>query len=43
MAAFELQVYTRTLSGLGMALEFVSVRDGEIARTVKGQLTKFSD
>lgn len=40
---FELQVYTRTLSGLGMALEFVSVRDGEIARTVKGQLTKFSD
>lgn len=36
----ELQRYTRTLSGGGMELTFIAVRDGERLRTVKGRLVK---
>ena len=41
--AYEMQVYKRTLSGLGMALEFRRIIDGELARTAKGCLIKFAD
>ncbi len=41
--AYEMQVYRRTLSGVGMALEFRRIIDGELARTAKGRLIKFSD
>ncbi len=41
--AYEMQVYRRTLSGLGMALEFRRIIDGELTRTAKGRLIKFSD
>jgi hypothetical protein len=40
---YVMQTYNRTLSDLGMALEFISVRDGETARRVTGRLTKQSD
>ena len=41
--AYEMQVYRRTLSGLGMALEFRRTTDGELARTAKGRLIKFGN
>ncbi len=41
--AYEMQVYRRTLSGLGMALEFRRIIDGELTRTAKGRLIKISD
>lgn len=37
---FELQRYDRTLTDLGMELDFVSMRDHGIARHVTGRLTK---
>ena len=40
---FEIQVYKRTLSGLGMDLEFVRIKDGEPVRTAKGSLIKYSN
>jgi hypothetical protein len=39
----ELQVYRRTLSGGGMALEFARIVDGEPVRTAKGQLVKIAN
>ncbi len=41
--AYEMQVYRRTLSGLGMALEFRRIFDGKLTRTAKGRLIKFGD
>jgi hypothetical protein len=41
--SYELQVYERTLTGLGMQLEYSRILDGETTRTVRGQLTKFAD
>ncbi len=40
--AYVMQTYKRTLSDLGMSLEFTSVRDGETLRRVEGRLTKRS-
>ncbi len=40
---FEMQIYRRTLSGLGMALEFVRLDDGETVRTAKGRLIKYAE
>ena len=40
---FEMQIYDRTLSDLGMELEFTRLRDGEPVRTAKGRLIKYSD
>ncbi len=40
---FEMQVYNRTLSGLGMELEFTRVEDGEPVRTAKGRLVKHAN
>lgn len=40
---YVMQTYNRTVNDLGMALEFISVRDGETARRVTGRLTKQSD
>jgi hypothetical protein len=40
---FEMQVYDRTLSGLGMELEFTRVEDGEPVRTAKGRLVKHAN
>lgn len=40
---FEMQIYNRTLSGLGMALEFTRLKDGEPVRTAKGRLIKYAD
>jgi hypothetical protein len=37
---FELQVYTRTLTGSGMELQFTSFRDGAAARQARGKLVK---
>lgn len=37
---FRLHVYNRTLSGLGMELDFVAIADGEPARSVKARLVK---
>jgi hypothetical protein len=37
---YEMQRYQRTISGGGMALVYTYMRDGERARTVKGQLVK---
>jgi hypothetical protein len=41
--SYEMQTYDRTLSGLGMQLEFSRLVDGDVKRTVRGQLTKFAD
>ncbi|SLN74664.1 hypothetical protein [Oceanibacterium hippocampi] len=41
--AYEMQVYDRTLSGLGMELEFRRIIDGETARTARGRLIKVAD
>lgn len=38
----ELQVYRRTLTDLGMDLEFIRTVDGEPVRTAKGKLIKFA-
>ena len=38
--AYQLQRYERALSGLGMALTFTRLRDGEEVRTAKGRLVK---
>lgn len=40
---YVIQTYNRTLSDLGMELEFISVRNGETARRVEGRLTKQSN
>ena len=40
---YEMQVYTRTLSALGMNLEFVAFRNGEERRTAKGRLVKVAN
>ncbi len=40
--SYEMQVYDRALSGLGMRLNFSRIVNGKLIRTVKGQLTKFS-
>lgn len=37
---YDMQVYKRTLSPLGMNLEFVAFRNGEERRTAKGRLVK---
>ena len=39
---YEVQSYKRTLSGAGMDLSFVRVRDGEPVRSVAGKLIKLS-
>jgi hypothetical protein len=41
--SYEMQVYDRVLSGLGMKLTFSRIVNGKLIRTVKGQLTKFSE
>lgn len=41
--AFRLHVYDRTLSGLGMTLDFTALADGESARTVSARLVKISN
>jgi len=38
--SFRLHVYHRTLSGLGMELDFIAFADGEPVRTVKARLVK---
>lgn len=40
---YVVQTYNRTLSDLGMELEFVSVRSGETMRRVEGRLTKYAN
>ena len=40
--SYEMQVYDRSLSGLGMKLDFSRIVNGKLIRSVKGQLTKFS-
>ena len=40
---YEMQVYDRTLSGLGMELEFSRIVSGKLIRTVKGRLVKLSE
>ena len=40
---YVMQTYNRTLSDMGMALEFISVENGETARRVEGRLTKRAD
>ena len=37
---YVMQTYQRTLSDMGMALEFISIKNGETARRVEGRLTK---
>lgn len=39
----EMQIYKRTLSDLGMALEFTRLKEGEPVRTAKGRLIKLAD
>ncbi len=38
--SYTMHTYDRTLTGLGMELEFTRVRDGEPTKTVTGKLTK---
>lgn len=38
--SYDMLVYDRTLSGLGMTLEFTAIRDGRIRRTAKGTLVR---
>ena len=38
---YEMQIYRRTLSGRGMALEFNRVNEGQPKRSAKGQLIKY--
>ena len=40
---YVMQTYKRTLSDMGMALEFISIKNGETARRVEGRLTKRAD
>ncbi len=37
---YVMQTYNRTLSDMGMTLEFISIENGETARRVEGRLTK---
>ena len=39
----EMQIYRRSLSGTGMALEFTRIVDGEPVRSVKGRLIKVAN
>jgi hypothetical protein len=39
---WEMQIYRRTLSDLGMKLDFTRMADGEPQRTAQGRLTKYS-
>lgn len=38
---WEMQIFRRTLSDLGMKLDFIRMADGEPQRTAQGRLTKF--
>lgn len=40
---YVMQTYNRTLSDMGMALQFISIKNGETARKVEGRLTKRTD
>ena len=40
---YQIQRYERALSGLGMALTFTRVRDGEQVRTAEGRLVKTAE
>lgn len=40
---YVMQTYNRTLSEMGMALEFISVQNGQTVRRVEGRLTKQTD
>jgi hypothetical protein len=40
---YVMQTYNRTLTDMGMELEFISVKNGEAARSVEGRLTKRSN
>jgi len=40
--SLEVQIYNRTLSGLGMELTFTRLIDGQQIRSVKGRLIKFA-
>ncbi len=40
---YVMQTYNRTLSDMGMALEFISVQNGQTVRRVEGRLTKQTD
>jgi len=40
---YVVQTYNRTLSDLGMALEFISIHSGETVRRVEGRLTKYAN
>jgi hypothetical protein len=40
---YVMQTYNRTLSDMGMALEFISIQNGETTRKVEGRLTKQSN
>jgi hypothetical protein len=39
---WEMQIFRRTLSDLGMKLDFIRMADGEPQRTAQGRLTKYS-
>jgi len=39
---WEVQIYRRSLSDLGMKLDYTSLRDGEPARNAQGRLTKYA-
>jgi len=41
--SYVMQTYNRTLSDMGMELEFISVQNGETVRRVEGRLTKHAD
>lgn len=40
---YEMQIYNRTLTPLGMTLDFVAFRNGEERRTAKGRLVKIGN
>ncbi len=40
---YVMKTYNRTLSDMGMALEFISVQNGQTVRRVEGRLTKQTD
>ncbi|MBT3171225.1 MAG: hypothetical protein HN333_07325 [Rhodospirillaceae bacterium] len=41
--SYVMQTYNRTLSDMGMQLEFISVQNGETVRRVEGRLTKHAN
>lgn len=41
--AGETQIYRRTLSGMGMALDYRRVVDGELVRSAKARLSKYAE